>query len=127
MTPIDDLPRPPVLWWYRVFGIVVGVVMVAYAVFLFSLMSAALGAPNLTTMQRTQVITGLIIAPGVYGFMGLIYAVAPFLVPRTFASYIFHAIIIGASMIGCCTIPVAGALLYFWFQSDMRMYFGLKP
>lgn len=60
---------------------------------------------------------------GMYGFMGLIFAVVPFFAPRNLVSYLFHGTLIAASMVGCCTIPFAAALLVAWLRPETQSYF----
>lgn len=120
---LPDVPPPPVLWWYRVYGMVIGLGLEAVA--LLVVFAIVMQVRNTPGQVPWGTMTSQALTVGMYAFAGLFFMIAPAYVPRTLVAYLFHGALIGMTMLGCCTIPIAGALLYFWVQSDTRFYFGV--
>lgn len=121
-----DMPRPGVVTWYRVYGVLLAVALIGYCIAALALMPMMLKAPGMTPQQRTQLMFSIPLGAVTYGLVGVIYAIVPFITPRNTVSYLIHAVMIGATMIPCCTIPAAATLLYFWVQPQTRYYFNAK-
>lgn len=120
---LPDLPPPPVLRWYRIYGTCFGLLLGALGLLMLLVIYLQLNDAG-NRPPVAELLTNLTSAGSCFG-IGVVYLVAPGFVPRSLASYLFHGALIAMSLFGCCTIPLAGALLYFWIQSDTRFYFGV--
>ena len=121
-TDFDDLAKPGVVTYFVVYC-VVGALMGAFLVVLFSVMIVvAHNMPEKEPGQRLSMTVGsaVYIIGGL--FLALPLTAAPFL-PRKPWVWVFDLVLICLGFATCC-LPASIPLLIFWIRPEVQAYYG---
>ena len=117
--------NPPVWKWYLIYcgamtALYVFVLVLGVGLFMFGDQLGAprnQGAPEMTVMGILYAVLGAVLA--------LMY-VAPFVLPRSKAAWIYGFITIGIGFTSCCTLPASIPLIIFWLKPETKAFFRVS-
>lgn len=118
-TPDTPTP-PPVLWWFRVYCLVLCVLYLLTA--LFGIPFLVLSPTDLDMPPMVARLVGLAIL--VMGLALLAASAAPlFLRPRPWV-WMYDLVIICLGLTSACFLPVCIPLLVYWIKPEVKAHFG---
>lgn len=122
-APEPGTHAPGAVVWFKVYAAINAIVYgLVFALGVFMMVVPGFDPTGSSSPELGPIVFGII-----YGGMGLLFAVpytiALFLRPKKWV-YVFDLVLICIGLMSCACWPISIPLLIYWFNPDVRAYFG---